>query len=279
MGKISKLISAALVACIALTACGAKTDSKETAGKNADTTKDVSLQYIKDKGELVLGLDASFPPMGFKDDSDNIVGFDIDLAKEVTSRMGIKLKLQPINWDTKEMELQAKNIDCIWNGLSYSKDREEKMTLSKSYMTNRQVIVVPADSSIKGVADLKDKVVVVQSGSTASEAMDAKPEVKDSLKELVKVEDNVKAMLDLQAKGSDAVVMDEVVAKYYSEKNAGKFNVLSESMADEKYVIGFRKGDQALADEIVKTLEEMKKDGKLAQISKQWFGSDITTLD
>lgn len=273
MKKIGRIVSLMLVFAMVLTACGNKKDG------GSSSSEDNSLQYIKDKGELILGLDASFPPMGFKDDAGNIVGFDIDLAKEVCSRMGIELKLQPVDWDNKEMELKVKNIDCIWNGLSYSADREKQMTLSQSYMTNRQVVVVTADSKIATLADLKGKTVAVQSGSTASEAMDANKEVKDSLKELVKIDDNVKAMLDLKVKGSDAVVMDEVVAKYYSEKNAGQFKILDESMADEKYVIGFRKGDQALCDEIVKVLKEMKADGKLAEISTTWFGSDITTLN
>ncbi len=271
MKKVTKVLSLVLIVSMFLTACG-------SADKETTSTGDNSLQYIKDNGELVLGLDASFPPMGFKDDAGNIIGFDIDLAKEVCNRMGVKIKLQPIDWANKEMELNNKNIDLIWNGLSYNPERANNMTLSESYMTNRQVIVVPADSSIKTLADLKGKTVALQNGSTASDAMEANPEVKNSLKEVVKVEDNVKAMMDLEVSGSDAVVMDEVVAKYYMQQKPGKFDILEETLSDEKYVIGFRKGDQQLCDEVVKVLKEMKQDGKLAEISTTWFGSDITTL-
>lgn len=258
--------------------CGNKKTSS-TDGKASETTDDNSLNYVTDKKELILGLDASFPPMGYKNDNDEIVGFDIDLAKEVCKRMGIALKLQPIDWDSKEMELNdAKSIDCIWNGLSYSDERNETMTLSESYMNNRQVIVVLADSTYQTLADLSGATLALQSGSTAAEAVDGNEEFKNSLKEIIKIDDNVKAMMDLEVGGSDAVAMDEIVARYYMMKNEGKFRVLDETLSDEIYVIGFRKGDQALCDEVVKILKEMGEDGTLQNISEKWFGSDITSF-
>lgn len=272
---ISVMIMMVMLVCM-FTGC-----KKEAASdKEVASDKDDSLTYIMDKKEFVLGLDASFPPMGYKDENDEIVGFDIDLAKEVCERMGVELKLQPIDWDSKEMELNdAKSIDCIWNGLSYSEERAESMTLSESYMTNRQVVVVLTDSTYNTLADLSGKTLALQSGSTAAEAVDGNTEFKDSLKEVIKIDDNVKAMMDLEVGGSDAVAMDEIVARYYMEKNEGKFRVLDETLEDELYVIGFRKGDQALCDEVVKYLKEMKKDGTLAKISEKWFGSDITSFN
>lgn len=240
-------------------------------------TGDNSLSYIMDKKELIVGLDPSFPPMGFTDGGETI-GFDIDLAKEVCKRMGITLKLQPVDWTAKELELKTKNIDCIWNGLSYSEERAENMTLSPSYMLNRQVIVVLKDSPIQSKKDLAGKIVVVQNGSTASEAMEGKKELVDSLKEYIKVKDNVQAMMDLKISGSDAVVMDEVVAKYYVALEPDTYRVLEDSMADEKFVVGFRKGDQALCDEIMKQLHAMKDDKTLEKIATEWFGEDITDL-
>lgn len=277
MKRITKLLALVLVLSMVLASCGGNNNGGDTA--NSDTPdKDTSLEYILSKKEIVLGLDASFPPMGFKDADNNIVGFDIDLAKEVFKRMGVELKLQPIDWDSKEMELDNKNIDLIWNGLSYSEDRDKAMTLSQSYMQNTQVGVVLADSSINSLKDLAGKTVAVQSGSTASEAIEQQREIVDSLKELLKIDDNVQAMMDLEIGGSDAVVMDEVVARYYMEKNEGKYKLLSDSLADEKYVIGFRKGDNALCTEVEKQLKAMKEDGTLAEISNTWFGSDVTTI-
>lgn len=275
MKKITQILALMLVCVMVLASCGSKGSGSN---KTNESSKDTSLEYVQNNKKLVLGLDASFPPMGFKDADNNIVGFDIDLAKEVCKRMGIELILQPIDWKAKEMELKNKNIDCIWNGLSYSKDRDESMTLSKSYMGNTQVGVVLADSSINSLKDLAGKTVAVQNGSTAAEVMEGQKEITDSLKEMLKVADNVKAMMDLEIGGSDAVVMDEVVARYYMEKNEGKYKLLSDSLADEEYVIGFRKGDKALCAEVEKQLKAMKEDGTLVKISTTWFGSDVTTI-
>lgn len=281
MKNVKRFTAIALLFAMILTGCGesnnASSKNPASSGSNAAGT-DNSLQYILDNGELILGLDASFPPMGYTDDDQNIVGFDIDVAKEVCKRMDIKLKLKSIDWDSKELELDTKNIDCIWNGLSYSKDRDEAMTLSEPYMTNRQVIVTLADSDIKSEADLKGKVVALQSGSTASEALDKKAELKDSLKDEILIDDNVKAMMDLKINGSDAVIMDEVVARYYTEKEPDTYKVLDDSMADEQYVIGFRKGENLLCQEVEKCLKAMKADGTLESISKTWFGEDLTTI-
>lgn len=237
---------------------------------------DLSLEKIKNKGEFVLGLDDAFPPMGFKDDNQTIVGFDIDLAKEVTKRMGVELKVQPISWDAKELELDTGNIDAIWNGVSVTPQRQEIWTMSKSYMNNRQVVVVLADAKINQLEDLSGKKVVLQNGSTASDAVDAKPEFKSKLKELIYVEDNVKALLDLQVSGSDAVIMDEVVARYYISLPAqeGKFKILEETLSNEEYAIAFRKEDKALAAEVQKYLDEMTADGTMEAIKEKWFGKE-----
>ena len=278
MKKISKILSILLMCTLVLTACGTNESDSVGGTLTAKDGKDNSLSYILDKKTFVLGLDASFPPMGYTDDDMNIVGFDIDVAKEVCSRMGVELKLQSINWVAKEQELNTKNIDCIWNGFSYTEEKNEALTLSQPYMSNRQVAVVLATSEVNTLEDLAGKTVVIQNGSTASDAMAANEKLTKSLKELVKVDDNVKAMMDLKIGGSDCVVMDEVVARYYTSKEEGAYKILEESLSDEQYVIGFRKGDNALKDEVEKYLKEMKEDGTLAQISTTWFGEDITTI-
>lgn len=231
-----------------------------------------------DANTFVLGLDDSFPPMGFRDENEQIVGFDVDVATAVAEKMGVELKLQPIDWAAKEQELNTGNIDCIWNGFTKTPEREENMTLSMPYMKNTQVIVVLADSDINTIADLAGKVVDVQSGSSAELAIDALPDFKASLKELVAISDNVKAMMDLGIEGADAVVMDEVVARYYMEKAKGTYRLLDEKLADEEYVIGFKKGNEELRDKVETALKELKEEGKLAEIANKWFGADITTV-
>jgi len=216
--------------------------------------------------------------MGYRDDNEEIVGFDVDVAKAVAEKMGVELVLQPIDWNAKEQELNTGNIDCIWNGFTKTPEREENMTLSMPYMKNTQVVVVLADSDINTIADLAGKVVDVQSGSSAELAIDTIPDIKASFKELVAISDNVKAMMDLGIEGADAVVMDEVVARYYMAKSEGKYRLLDEKLADEEYVIGFKKGNDKLKDEVELALRALKEEGKLAEIAEKWFGADITTI-
>lgn len=163
---------------------------------------------------LKLGLDASFPPMGYTDDNGTIVGFDIDLAKAVCDYYEIALEPIPIDWNAKDMELSTGNIDCIWNGLTITDERIENYCMSVPYLANRQVVVTAANSGIKTLADLAGKKVALQSDSSASEALEANEEVNSSIAEKVELLDNLTAIMDLRAGNVDAVVMDEVVARY-----------------------------------------------------------------
>lgn len=180
---------------------------------------DTSLQYILDKGELVLGLDETFPPMGFRDENGEIVGFDIDLAKEVCKRLGVELKLQPISWKAKEMELSTKKIDCIWNGMSVDEDRIEGFNLSKPYIANKQIIITSESSGIKTKADLAGKNVGAQEGSSALGAIEADAETFNSFAKLTEYESNDEAYLDLKAGRIDALVVDEVYGRYMLEQD------------------------------------------------------------
>lgn len=183
---------------------------------------DTSLDYILDKGELILGLDETFPPMGYRDANGDIVGFDIDLATEVCARLGIKLKLQPIDWNSKEMELSTKSIDCIWNGMSITDERVENMNISKPYIANRQVIVTANDSGIAVKADLNGKKVATQAGSAALEAINAEAEAAGSADAFGKVTEYASfddAWLDLKAGTVDALVIDEVYIRYVMEND------------------------------------------------------------
>lgn len=175
---------------------------------------DASLQYILDKGELILGLDETFPPMGYRDANGDIIGFDIDLATEVCSRLGVKLKLQPINWDSKEMELNGKTIDCIWNGMSITDERISGMDLSTPYIANKQIIIVKSDSGISTKDDLAGKTVGAQQGSSAVDAISAEPDVKASFGSLNEYASNDEAFLDLKAGRIDVLVVDEVYGRY-----------------------------------------------------------------
>lgn len=232
----------------------------------------------KSSGKFVLGLDDSFPPLGFRNENNEIVGYDIDLAREVASRLGLELVCQPIDWSTKEMELNTGKIDCIWNGLTLTDERKRAMACSEPYLANAQVVVVRNDSGIKFLADLKGKKIGVQAGSSAQEAIDGAKEFKDSLKEIVEFKENVTALNDLEVGNLDGVVMDLVVAGYSIVQGKKPLSVLSETLAPEEYGIAFSRKNKALRDKVQETLLKMQADGTVAKISTKWFGSDISTI-
>ena len=241
--------------------------------------EDKSWDKVKQKGEFVMGLDDNFPPMGFRDENNEIVGFDVDLAKEACERLGIKLKLQPINWDAKEQELNTGKIDCIWNGFTITEERKAKLLFSKPYMNNKQVIVVMENSGYAKLSDLSGKKLGLQAASSAADALEGSKDFKSALKQVVEFKDNMTALMDLEKGGVDAVLMDEIVARYYIQMKNKGYRLLDESLASEEYGIGFRKNDISLMNKFQETLEGMAKDGKLQEISKKWFGEDITTIE
>ena len=247
---------------------------------SATQAPDTSLDDIKAKGTFVLGLDDSFPPMGYRNEQNEIVGFDIDVAREVCARLGVQLVLQPISWSAKELELSSKNIDCIWNGMSITPDREESMALSTPYMNNRIVLVVK-DGSYTSMDQLAGKSVAVQSGSFAEEVLTTYPEYADFYKSLSEVpphEDYLTALMDLNNGNVAAVLIDVVVFNYYKTTSGDTSLTEIASLADDLYAVGFRKGDLALRDAVDAILAEMAADGKLAEISTKWFGQDITIV-
>ena len=240
-----------------------------------NSTEDNSLQTIKDEGKLVLGLDDTFAPMGFRDGSGEIVGFDIDLAKEVASRMGVELEIKPIDWSSSILSLNKGDIDVLWNGVTINESRKEQINFSKPYLNNRLIIVKPKDrNDINSKEDLAGKVLGVQVGSN-DEALQSDPISKEA-KEIRKYDVNVNAFLDLRAKRIDAVIIDEVAAQYYISEEKVDFVVVENSpLTEEFYGIGFRKSDGELLAEVDRILDEMKADGKAAEISQKWFAKDI----
>ena len=277
MKKISLAVFAMMmVAMLAVFAgCSSSTD---TNSGTADSGKaqDNSLQNVLDKGTLVLGLDDSFPPMGFRDENNNIVGFDIDVATEVANRMGVELKLQPIEWSTKEMELNTGSVDCLWNGLSIDDERKQAMDLSEPYMTNRMVLVVLNDSEYTDQASLAGKTIGVQNGSTAEKILEESDFAK-TIGNTIGFKDNVTAFMELETKGIDAIFMDEVVANYAITSQNKDFKVLEDGLTEEEYAVGFKKGNTALKNEVQKYIDEMKADGTMTQISEKWFGKDVVS--
>ncbi|HNY22083.1 MAG TPA: amino acid ABC transporter substrate-binding protein, partial [Treponemataceae bacterium] len=214
----------------------------------------------------------------FRDENNEIVGYDVDLAKEVTKRMGVELVCQPIDWNAKEQELNTGKIDCIWNGFTITPERAAAMTFTKPYLKNAQVLVVRSDSGIKTLADLAGKTVGLQAGSSAADALEGATAFKASLKGTVEFKDNLTALMDLEAKGVNAVVMDLLVANDNINRSGKAYTILSESLSPEEYGVGFRKADVALMTKVQSTLEAMAADGTIAKIATKWFGADISVV-
>lgn len=257
----------ALAAAFALAGC-----------KKAEAVSDNSLEALKERGVFVLGLDDSLPPLGFRDEDNAIVGYDIDLAKEVASRLGVEFQAQPIDWDAKEMELATGKIDCIWNGLTMTPEREAALAFTKAYLDNEQVLVVREESGIENLSDMADKRLGVQSGSSAQDAVNANAAFADSLKEIIFFKDNLTALNDLLVGGVDGVVMDSVVAAYDIAQSGKPLVTVAEPLAKEKYGIAFRKDNIKLRDEVQALLEQMAADGTVSAIAERWFGRDISVI-
>lgn len=225
---------------------------------------------------FTVGFDAEFPPYGYVEKG-VFKGFDLDLAREVAKRNNWKLVLKPINWDSKDMELNSGSIDCIWNGFTIS-GREDGYTWTKAYMANDQVVVVKNGSGISSLADLAGKNVAVQKDSSGLAALEDNAALKDSFGKLIEMDSYLSAMMELEMGSVDAIVMDEIVARYEIQTSGKAFTVLDESVATEEYGVGFLKGNTALRDEVQKVMDEMAADGTMAKISEKWFGADVTIL-
>lgn len=262
MNRLSSLLLSSLAAVFLLSACGQQDSSTPAASGTAAPAR------------IVIGLDDNFPPMGFRDEKNALVGFDIDLAREAAKRLGVAVEFKPIDWSAKEAELNGKRVDALWNGLTITEQRRQNIGFTDPYMENHQIIIVSAGSAIRRKAELAGKVVGVQDGSSAIEAVEKDP-VHSSFREMKRFGDNVTALMDLAAGRLDAVVLDEVVGRYYIAKRPEQYAVLEEHFGTEEYGVGTRKDDAALLERLQQAINEMKADGSAARISVQWFGKDI----
>ncbi|MEG1256201.1 amino acid ABC transporter substrate-binding protein [Clostridium sp.] len=224
--------------------------------------------------KIIIGFDNTFVPLGYMDEDGNTVGFDIDLAKETFKKLDMEVEFQPIDWAMKETELNSGNIDAIWNGYTLTEERKKKVSYTDSYLQNKQIIVTLKNSNIKTKDDIKGKILGTQQGSAALEAIEKDTEIINSLDGktpvLYDTFDNV--FRDLEAKRIDAIVADEVLARYYiNQRGKEKYNVLKDNFGEENFVVACRKDDTELRDKINNILNEMKADKTFDEIYSKWF--------
>ena len=238
---------------------------------------DNSNATANDENTFIVGFDAEFPPYGYKDDSGNYTGFDLDLAKEVCERNNWTFKAQPIDWDAKDAELDSGSIDCIWNGFTIN-GRENDYTWSDPYIDNKQVVVVKSDSGIKSLDDLAGKTVETQKDSSALAALQGDNKtLADTFGSLTEVADYNTAFMDLESGACEAVAIDIGVAQYQvsSKDNPDDYTILNDTISSEQYGVGFKLGNDDLKDQVQKTLDEMFEDGTVAKIAQNYSDSGV----
>lgn len=266
-----------------LSGCGSETqgsEAEETTGTEetvaaeettADDTADTQETASADeRTTFTVGFDAEFPPYGYMDENGDYTGFDLELAAEVCNRRGWELVKQPIDWDSKDMELSSGSIDCIWNGFTMN-GREDAYTFSVPYVDNSQVFVVKSDAGITGFDDLAGKIVGVQKDSSALAALESdSAELAATFAELTQYADYNTGFMDLEAGAIDALAIDIGVANYQIESRGEGFMILDEKLATEQYGIGFLLGNEELKDQVETTLLEMADDGTFMEIAEKY---------
>ena len=263
--NIKKILTVALAGAISismLAGCGAE--------KTQEVKEDNSLTKVQEQGYFTLGLDADFAPMGFTEDDGTIVGFDIDLANAVAEKMGVKVEVKPIDWDSKAMELSTGKIDVIWNGFSITDERRQEVLFSNPYLSTKQSVIVKAGSDIKTKADLAGKKIALQDSSTSEDALKGDAATYESIgdENISRFKENSQVLMEVESGRADAAVIDEIFVRYYLQKEnmLDKFVVLEEGFDEEDYGVGGRLGDYALMEAINKALDECKAEGITSEI-------------
>lgn len=240
----------------------------------------VTVYADADSKTLTVGFDAEYPPFGYMDESGEYVGFDLDVAQKVCDNLGWELVKKPINWDSKDMELNSGNIDCIWNGFTIN-GREDDYTWSDPYLNNEQVMVVTSDSGIETLADLAGKNVVVQAASAALDALNSEDnkELTDSFASLTENPDYNTAFMNIDSGAADAVAVDIGVAKYQlAQREEGKYKILDEPTQSEQYGIGFAKGNEELRDTVWAEVMKLYDEGEIDKLAEQYGVADMLCL-
>ena len=289
-------ILAAVCLAFGVSACGSSSSSSASgseaasasasASGSASASASASGEATTDESErttFTVGFDAEYPPYGYMDDNGDYTGFDLELAQAVCDMEGWELVKTPINWDSKDMELNSGSIDCIWSGFTMS-GREDDYTFSIPYVDNSQVMVVAEDSGINSLEDLSGKIVGVQAASAALTLLQSEEEggqkaLADTFANLQEFPDYNSAFVELQAGSIDAVAMDIGVANYQLKTRGEGFKIIEEPLNTEQYAIGFKKGNTELCDIVNKDLEELTNNGTVAELAEKYDLSDLICLE
>lgn len=237
---------------------------------------------IQKKKKVVVGLDDSFVPMGFRQKSGKLVGYDIDLARAVFKLYGVKVDFQSIDWSMNVTELHNGTIDLIWNGFSVTPQRAKQVAFSDTYLNNDQVLVTLKKNKIKSYKAMTGKVLGAQTGSSGANDIEAYPKLlKDRIKnhEAVTYDSFTNAFIDLNVGRIKGLLIDSTYANYYIKHQAhpGDYRVTVGSLPKEEFAVGMRKGDVTMRKKINAGLKRLAANGTLEKINEKWFGSNVDT--
>ncbi len=282
---MKKILAIALTLCLiatVLAGCGSTTSTSSaeaaaTAEPAAEAADEAAAEETTESagGKLIVGFDAEFPPFGYIAEDGSYDGFDLALAQEVCARLGWEYEAVAIDWASKDAELKAGNINCIWNGFTYT-GREEEYTWSDPYIDNSIVAIVRADSGIESLADLAGKVVMVQSASSGLDALNANEELTASFGELVELADYNTGFLELRQGSVDAVIVDIGVGNYQIANTEGDYVILSEAVSTEQYAVGFLLGNEELRDAVNEQLLATAEDGTMMEIAQNYVDKGLS---
>lgn len=268
------LVLLMVLSIIPLSGCGGN-----TADEGEATAELTGWEYVQDKGELIVGLDDTFAPMGFRDESNNLVGFDVDMANAVGEILGVTVTFQPIDWDSKELELNSKRIDVIWNGLSVTPERMENMSMSMMYLNNSNIVMTfNPEVVVDTEEDMANYKIGTQADSSALHVMQSSDKFDLYAENISEYRTFDEAILDMQAGRVDVIVVDQVLGEYKNSKMDEKMTTCSFNFGDDFFAIGARKEDTTLTDKLNESLQQLIDDGTAAEISNKWFGKDIVIL-
>ena len=241
-------------------------------GCASNSKKQTALERVKSTGKLVVGVDDTYPPMEYRDESNKLIGFDTDMTNAIGKKLGVKVEYVPTDFNGILVALESSKFDTVVSSLSITDERKKEIDFSKPYIEGGQIVIVKtSNTSITTPEELKGKTVVVQLGTTGEEAA-AKI---SGIKEIKKYDKITEAFHDLSIGRTQAMVADMQVGEYYMAKEPGQYKVLAKKLTSEPLGIGFKKGDVTLEAAVQKALDELLKDGTLSKLSTTWFGHDI----
>ena len=274
---MKKIIQTLLIVVLALiiTACGKQPELPDNTNnaKNEGAAGGDTLAQIKEKGVITIGMDDTLPPMEYRNDKNELVGFDIDFAEALANELGVKVKFVPSAWDGIIPGLDAKRFDMILSAMNVTEERKKKVDFVE-YFGVGQIVAVKAGNPLKiqSVEDLEGKTVGVQLGSTGETAVNSI----NGLKEVKKYDLTTDVFNDMGLGRVDAAVIGEMVGRYYMTTKPGVFEVVGDSFQVQPMGIAVRKGDTELREALEKAVQTLEDNGTLSKISEKWFGSDIT---